>query len=54
MGNAVDWSQFCKLGRITIPNGNMQASKIDSCFVKGCQSLMAFIEKIIMNRVEMQ
>jgi hypothetical protein len=39
---------------MTIPDGKMQANKIEKFVATGCQSLMASMEKIKMNKVEIQ
>ena len=54
MGKVFNWNQLWKWVRKIIPDGNMQANKMENCFFAGCQSLIASIEKIIMNRVETQ
>ena len=54
MGNAFDLNQFGMWRRMTIPDGKMQANMMETFFATGCQSLMASMEKIKMNNVEMQ
>jgi hypothetical protein len=54
MGNVFDLNQFGIWRRMIITEGKMQASKIENFFATGCQSLMASMEKIKMNKVEMQ
>ena len=54
MGNTLDSSQLGKWRRMIIPDGKMQANKMEHFFAKGSQSLIASMEKIKMNNVEIQ
>ncbi|MBT4936389.1 hypothetical protein HON22_00570 [Candidatus Peregrinibacteria bacterium] len=54
MGNTFDSSQFGRWLRMIIPDGKMQANKMENCFATGCQSLMASMEKMKMNKVDVK
>ena len=54
MGNTFDLNQFGRCGRMIIPAGKIQASKMETFFAKGCQSLMASMEKMKMNKVDVK